>query len=56
MDKKLTFIEEAKIKKELTELEKKAVETPFGQSNPIRANLMKFVNFKGKKLNIKDLF
>lgn len=43
---KVKFIEEKKIKKELTEKLKGVDGANFKHSNPIRANLMKFVHFK----------
>lgn len=60
MDDKIKFIEEAKVRYELKEeLREELEKSPrtLLHSNPIRANLMKFVNFKQKKkFTIKDLF
>lgn len=49
MKEKIKFIEEAKIKREL----EKAPDVVH--SNPIKAGLIKFINFK-KRFNFKDLF
>jgi|GEM_PF-1395285 len=59
MDEKIRFIDEVIVKhqveQELREKLEKSESLPVVQTNPIRANLMKFVNFK-KKFNFKDIF